>query len=149
MTYHIEEPFGTGSVTAQYAVMQLAREKNVTVLLDGQGADEVLAGYTYLFYHFFLEQARYNKINYRKEKKAYAALYNQKFNTGYLFWLYAYKPSLYNKMLELKHSDSLAKNSYLDQQFIKKYSRAAFVSKGSVVNNLNQNLFDSINSGQL
>jgi len=39
------EPFGSTSIYAQYRVFQLARESGVTVTLDGQGADEMLAGY--------------------------------------------------------------------------------------------------------
>lgn len=40
------EPFGSTSIYAQYRVFQLARENGVTVTLDGQGADEMLAGYS-------------------------------------------------------------------------------------------------------
>ena len=39
-----DEPFGSLSIYAQYCVMRLARKK-VKVVLDGQGADELLAGY--------------------------------------------------------------------------------------------------------
>ncbi|WP_415033112.1 asparagine synthase (glutamine-hydrolyzing) [Azonexus sp.] len=39
------EPFGSTSIYAQYRVFQLARDAGVTVTLDGQGADEMLAGY--------------------------------------------------------------------------------------------------------
>lgn len=39
------EPFGSTSIYAQYRVYELANEKGVTVTLDGQGADELLAGY--------------------------------------------------------------------------------------------------------
>jgi len=39
------EPFGSTSIYAQYRVFQLAREQGVTVTLEGQGADELLAGY--------------------------------------------------------------------------------------------------------
>ena len=39
------EPFGSTSIYAQYKVFQLARESGITVVLDGQGADELLAGY--------------------------------------------------------------------------------------------------------
>lgn len=39
------EPFGSTSIYAQYRVFKLAREQGVTVTLDGQGADEMLAGY--------------------------------------------------------------------------------------------------------
>jgi asparagine synthase (glutamine-hydrolysing) len=40
-----ERPIGSASVFAQYAVMQLAASKGLKVLLDGQGADEVMGGY--------------------------------------------------------------------------------------------------------
>ncbi|MEO6624841.1 MAG: asparagine synthase (glutamine-hydrolyzing) [Burkholderiaceae bacterium] len=39
------EPFGSTSIYAQYRVYQLAKESGITVTLDGQGADEMLAGY--------------------------------------------------------------------------------------------------------
>lgn len=39
------EPFGSTSIYAQSRVFRLAREDGVIVLLDGQGADELFAGY--------------------------------------------------------------------------------------------------------
>jgi asparagine synthase (glutamine-hydrolysing) len=44
LIYMQDEPFGSLSIYAQYCVMRLAKE-NVKVVLDGQGADELLAGY--------------------------------------------------------------------------------------------------------
>ena len=38
------EPFGSTSLYAQYRIYQSAKEAGVTVMLDGQGADELLAG---------------------------------------------------------------------------------------------------------
>ena len=43
--WHQEEPFLSASIYLQWCVMRLARENETTVLLDGQGADELLAGY--------------------------------------------------------------------------------------------------------
>ncbi|MFL1455730.1 asparagine synthase (glutamine-hydrolyzing) [Marinobacter sp. GN3S48] len=40
------EPFGSTSIYAQYRVFKLAKDCGVTVTLDGQGADELLAGYS-------------------------------------------------------------------------------------------------------
>ncbi len=40
------EPFGSTSIYAQYCVYRLAKESGITVTLDGQGADEMLAGYS-------------------------------------------------------------------------------------------------------
>lgn len=45
LTWHQDEPFGSTSIFAQWNVFQLAAEKGVRVMLDGQGADEQLAGY--------------------------------------------------------------------------------------------------------
>lgn len=39
------EPFGSTSLYAQYRVFRMAKENGITVTLDGQGADEMLAGY--------------------------------------------------------------------------------------------------------
>ncbi|MGE4550811.1 MAG: asparagine synthase (glutamine-hydrolyzing), partial [Opitutales bacterium] len=39
------EPFGSTSIYAQYRVFRLAKEHGTTVLLEGQGADELLGGY--------------------------------------------------------------------------------------------------------
>lgn len=39
------EPFSTTSIYAQFRVMKAAKSQGVTVTLDGQGADELLAGY--------------------------------------------------------------------------------------------------------
>ncbi|HKP38221.1 MAG TPA: asparagine synthase (glutamine-hydrolyzing) [Pyrinomonadaceae bacterium] len=40
-----DEPFGSTSIYAQYRVFQRAHEAGIIVMLDGQGADEMLAGY--------------------------------------------------------------------------------------------------------
>jgi asparagine synthase (glutamine-hydrolysing) len=39
------EPFGSTSIYAQYRVFKASREAGIIVTLDGQGADELLAGY--------------------------------------------------------------------------------------------------------
>jgi asparagine synthase (glutamine-hydrolysing) len=43
--WHQEEPFADGSMLAHFRLMRLARESGVRVLLTGQAADEVFAGY--------------------------------------------------------------------------------------------------------
>jgi asparagine synthase (glutamine-hydrolysing) len=45
LTWHQDEPFGSTSIYAQWHVFALAAASGVKVMLDGQGADEQLAGY--------------------------------------------------------------------------------------------------------
>lgn len=49
-----EEPFSSTSIYAQYRVMKRAKERGITVLLDGQGSDELLCGYIPLYLHYLL-----------------------------------------------------------------------------------------------
>jgi asparagine synthase (glutamine-hydrolysing) len=77
ISFHQDEPYGSGSIAAQFGVMQLAKEKNVTVLIDGQGADEYLAGYL-PYYKMYLDQLfYYNKPYFRKEKNSFNNLHLQ------------------------------------------------------------------------
>jgi asparagine synthase (glutamine-hydrolysing) len=71
LCYHQEEPFGSASIYVQYCVMQLAKQKGVTVLLDGQGADEVFAGYHYYYPYFFKDLYKKNRVNYKEQVTAY------------------------------------------------------------------------------
>jgi len=52
--WHNELPVGSSSQFAQWCVFHLAKENDVTVLLDGQGADELLGGYEQYF-AFYIE----------------------------------------------------------------------------------------------
>jgi len=47
-----ELPVGGSSQYAQWSVFRLAKENGVTVLLDGQGSDEILGGYEQYFAHY-------------------------------------------------------------------------------------------------
>lgn len=60
-TWHNDLPVGAGFVS-QYAVMQLAKAKGIKVLLDGQGSDELTAGYNHSFYRYFADLLRQGKL---------------------------------------------------------------------------------------
>jgi len=72
LVYTQEEPFSTLSIYGQYRVMKLAKENGMKVLLDGQGSDEILAGYHYFFGYYFAELFRKFKwIKLAREVLAY------------------------------------------------------------------------------
>jgi asparagine synthase (glutamine-hydrolysing) len=50
--WHNELPVGSSSQYAQWCVFRLAKQHGITVLLDGQGADEILAGYEQYFRNY-------------------------------------------------------------------------------------------------
>jgi len=50
--WHNELPVGSSSQFAQWCVFGLAREHGITVLLDGQGADEAMGGYEQYFAYY-------------------------------------------------------------------------------------------------
>ena len=67
---HQEEPISSGSVLAQYRVFRLAKQNGVTVLLDGQGADEILAGYSKYYKWYWQGLYRNRKLSSSKELNA-------------------------------------------------------------------------------
>lgn len=65
LVYHQEEPFLSASIYAQFRVFGLAADHSVKVMLDGQGADELLAGY-HKYYSWYWQEL------YRSDKKTFA-----------------------------------------------------------------------------
>jgi asparagine synthase (glutamine-hydrolysing) len=63
LVYHQDEPFLSSSIYAQFCVYGLAAANSTKVLLDGQGADELLAGYPKYFSWYWREL-------YRTDRKA-------------------------------------------------------------------------------
>lgn len=72
LLYHQEEPFPSSSLYAQYKVYESAKSNNIKVLLDGQGADEVFAGYN-RYIHWFLQElvSRNHFWDFFKEKRLF------------------------------------------------------------------------------
>lgn len=67
-----EEPFRSISIYGQYKVMELAHKNRMKVLLDGQGADELFAGY-FIYYKYYIFESLFNlKLNEAKSA-AYAS----------------------------------------------------------------------------
>jgi len=65
LNWHQEAPFGGIATLAYFNLHKLAAEHGITVLLEGQGVDEMLAGYAYFrAAHNFdlLKQGRYKEL---------------------------------------------------------------------------------------
>ena len=57
-----DEPFANAGTLPQYKVFELAKQNSVKVLLDGQGADEILAGYHKYYKWYWQELFRKRKL---------------------------------------------------------------------------------------
>ena len=80
IVHHQDEPFGSFSIAAQYEVMQLAKQNGVTVLLDGQGADELMAGYHTYFDTYYSYLQKHNKKLFNSDLIAYKKLFGKDYS---------------------------------------------------------------------
>lgn len=69
--YHQDEPFGGASMVAQWEVMKLAKQNNITVLIDGQGSDEMLGGYRSAYVSYLSSLEVKKSKSFEAEVKAY------------------------------------------------------------------------------
>ena len=98
-----DEPFGSFSIAAQYEVMKTAKSNQVTVLLDGQGADEAMAGYINYMDTYYRQLRRENMKIFTKETQAYANLYAAEFKFyDKNAWLHYLAGSLFSFASQLK-----------------------------------------------
>lgn len=62
ITWHQDEPFGSTSIFAQWCVFEEAKRAGIKVMLDGQGADEQLAGYHFCFPVYIAQLIRTGRL---------------------------------------------------------------------------------------
>jgi asparagine synthase (glutamine-hydrolysing) len=108
------EPVPSTGPYAQYKVMELAKGK-VKVLLDGQGGDEILAGYHYFFGTYLKELLSHLRLRiFVKELVAYYSKHKS---------LYALQSLVFYSLPNaLKTRARLAGRDYLDREFYLQHS---------------------------
>jgi asparagine synthase (glutamine-hydrolysing) len=80
MTFINDYPIFNSSAISQYFLMKQASSENVIVLLDGQGSDEITAGYNHAFYRYYADLLNsFSLVKFIKEFPSYLK-YNQKGN---------------------------------------------------------------------
>lgn len=139
LMYHQEEPLQSASVFTQFAVYKLAKKNGVTVLLDGQGADELLGGYK-KYTHWFLQQQLHN--GYRGFAREKRLLKENSFLDKWDIKNYAaaFLPERTAKQLQHKAIIQQKGNSLIDKDFYKKYHNDDTLQK-PVVNSLEDILY--------
>ena len=111
LCYHQEEPFLSSSIYAQYKVYELAKFKNIKVLLDGQGADEIFAGY-HKYVHWYLQElVSRNKFSGASREKHLLQQNDVNFPWGLKNILAAFLPSHASIALEKKEYNKIIHNT--------------------------------------
>ena len=129
------EPIPSTSPYAQFKVMQLAKGK-VVVTLDGQGADEQLAGYHYFFGYFYkdlLKQFRFLKL--LSEIIYYIKLHKSLY--GLKTFIYLLLPA------KQKTRIRIAEKGYILNEFVDEYSTNSQIASTLYdAESLNKSLLD-------
>jgi len=119
LCYHQEEPFSSSSIYAQYKVFELAKQQNIKVLLDGQGADEILAGY-HKYIHWFLQQlVNRQKFSDAIREKNIFRKHKIPFRWGWDNYLAAYLPAHAAIHLETKAYNKITRQPDINKNLIK------------------------------
>ena len=122
---HQEEPIGSASVYAQYKVFELAKQFNTTVLLDGQGADETLAGYHRYYKWYWQELFLKRKLIRSHELDAAKKLgIIEKF--GFKNIVASLFPDLATVVLEHQYLVNALKQEDLHKDFVRLQSKEAY-----------------------
>ncbi len=116
---HQDEPVASAGVFAQYKVFELAKNKGIRVLLDGQGADEILAGYSKYIHWFLQEMWMSNRRIFKKEKSALKAN-GQSFSWGWKNYVAAVLPAQTAVQLEKRALRRIRTSDHFNRDFVKK-----------------------------
>ena len=131
--FQLDEPIGGTSPYAQWNVMRLARQNNVTVLLDGQGADESLGGYEVYFgflYANLFRQGNYLQLMLELSKN---------FQKGIEISRRGYKYYVNSK----NKNTSSPVSKFYNQDFLNNYSGKSILEYRTS-DNLNQKLYEDL-----
>ncbi len=127
IVYHQEEPFGSSGIVAQYKVFELAATQQIKVLLDGQGADETLAGYQHHYKWYWQELFVKRRLLLSGELKAAHKL-GVKESFGFRNVIAALFPEIASTVVEKRYLLSALQQKDLTPDFVHLQSREAYYS---------------------
>jgi asparagine synthase (glutamine-hydrolysing) len=134
-----EEPIGSAGIYAQYKVFELAKSEGVKVLLDGQGADETLAGYHKYYKWYWQELFQQRKLTKSRELQAARSIgVNEEFTFKNV--IASLFPDLAAVILERRYLTYALKQEDLKPEFVRHQSQEAYYMAPDF-NNLNSRLY--------
>lgn len=139
--YHQEQPFNSSSVYAQFKVMELAKQQHITVLLDGQGADETLAGYN-KYIHWFLQEliGNWQLSKARNERKQFEQ-HQIPFQWSASNYAAAFLPLFTSSQLEERERKNIFSHSHITRAYAHAHYDKFFSVNKPPVSKLNDILY--------
>ncbi|MBS1607521.1 MAG: asparagine synthase (glutamine-hydrolyzing) [Bacteroidetes bacterium] len=125
LVYHQEEPFGSASVYAQYKVYELAARNGIKSMLDGQGADEILAGY-YKYYKWYWQELFMKRRLLRSRELKFARENGVKERFGFNNIIAAFFPDMASVFLERQYLLNALQHDDLTKEFVHHQSKEAY-----------------------
>jgi asparagine synthase (glutamine-hydrolysing) len=125
--HHQEEPVSSASAFAQFKVFELAKQYNISVLLDGQGADETLAGY-HKYYKWYWQELFHQRKLFRGKEIQSARTLGVQEPFGFKNVLASLLPDLASVILEKQYLFHALAQEDLDRDFVRLQSKEAYYS---------------------
>ena len=125
LCYYQEEPFQSSSSLAQFKVYELAVQHNTKVLLDGQGADETLAGYHKYYKWYWQELFRRRRLRASRELQ-YSKELGVKETFGWKNVIASLFPSFAAIVLEKQYLVNALNHDELTKDFVRFQSKEAY-----------------------
>ena len=141
LCYHQEEPFSSSSVYAQFKVAELAASQNVKVLLDGQGADEIFAGYPRYIPWYLQEVLKTSPRTFGSELKAFKH-HKIPFHWGFKNYVAAFFPLYVPRFLHKREARKTLAQPDISRAFKQAYFDSAAIYKPLIMG-LNDALYFS------
>lgn len=135
-----EEPFQSASIYAQYKVYELAKQQGIKVLLDGQGADETLSGYTKYYHWYWQELLSGFKFGELKKEQAATKQNGNTIEWNLKNYAAAFLPRLAASKLQNQLKQSVYSHTVLSKDFVYAYFNEASFEK-PVIKSLNDILY--------
>lgn len=134
LIFQQEEPFSSASIFASWCVSRKASEKNIKVLLNGQGSDELFA-YDYMAAYYFLEL--FKTLKWIRLLKEVTLFYFKQDSSKFTFKLFIFllSPKF------LKHKLSSFANKIVNEKFFNRFkNQSLFFREFFKASNLNESV---------
>lgn len=150
LCYIHDEPFRSPNMYAQYKVMESVKKEGITVLINGQGADEVFAGYYFYRKTFYEQLKKYSFQEYQNLKKIDNTIFG---NSPKERIKYCFEDNLHTVYAKIKYFKEFINEKKFSRKFqsdfYTKYRSRLKNNLNNDINSLHDHIISHINSGLL